>query len=190
MAQPEYRVWTDEEEKFLIKNYGTMTSDDIAEHLNRDRQSVNGKAYRLRMKGKNIYGKSQDAKIWTKEEEEYIKSNYGVMTTKALAEKLNTTYHLLYKKAEELNLTKTAIVEKDLGKGLGLKELKVIKGNDYEIKKTMTGSNKQKRMKLCFEGELIQETKVHITLKNKNGRCETFLKADLLLREYEIKEAI
>lgn len=73
---------------------------------------------------------------------------------------------------------------------LQLNKVKVTKGKCYQIKKAMAGSNRKKTLKLYFEGELIQETKVHITLRNKVGRCETFLKADLLLREYEIKEAI
>lgn len=71
-----------------------------------------------------------------------------------------------------------------VNEGLQLNKLQVKLGQVYKI----ATPKKKGEPQGYFIGTLIQETKVHITLKNKNGRCETFLKADLLLREYEIKE--
>ena len=92
-------------------------------------------------------------------------------------------------KKEELRDKKEEEIYKRLvsiphNEGLQLNKLQVKLGQVYKI----ATPKKKGEPQGYFIGTLIQETKVHITLKNKNGRCESFLKADLLLREYEIKE--
>lgn len=66
-----------------------------------------------------------------------------------------------------------------------LQKIKYKKGRiyrvSYRIEKFTTG---------YFEGELIQEEKNFITLKNKKGLIESFLKADFEIGEKKIKEVI
>lgn len=191
MDKPNYNLWTEQEEKFLIRNYGVMTSDDIALELGRDRHAVNGKAYRLREKGRKIYGKSQDKKRWTKEEEQYLKDNYGKIQTKEIIENLNTTRYFVYQKAEELKLKEKPRIIQPLGDELDLRSVKVVDGKEYEVYKVKFGENKQKRLALHFKGVVIHQNQRHITLQeDKHNIRETFLRSDLVIGEYRIKEII
>lgn len=68
--------------------------------------------------------------------------------------------------------------------GLDIEQIKLLPGKKYKIKiPRREGSTKDQ----YFYGTLIQDCKNHIVFKNKNGRCESFLKVDLLL-EHEYKE--
>jgi len=57
-ATKSYKRWTKEEIEFLIENYGSMTYDEIAEALGKDKKQVENKAYFLRKQGK-IKGKTK-----------------------------------------------------------------------------------------------------------------------------------
>lgn len=58
-------------------------------------------------------------------------------------------------------------------------------GKKYKVKAIYKG-----RIKDCFEGELIQITKDHITLKSKFGYHEFFKKIDFKIKEYSIHEVV
>lgn len=65
--------------------------------------------------------------------------------------------------------------------GLDKSKLKLNKGQVYKVK--WTDRNRVE----VFEGKLIQDTTNHVTLQNKNGIRESFLKVDLLIKnEYEV----
>lgn len=193
MNKQKYDVWTKEEEKFLLENNKTMTNKVIAEKLNRSEGSIKNKIYKqnnkkVRVNKKKVFNEKDN---WTREEEQYLKENYGIMTNQSLIEQLNTTNYFLNRKADELKLMKSSTARNAEREGLNVYEVKVKIGNKYEVRKNIMGGNKQSRIKLYFQGELIQETKRHITLRNyKLGRCETFLKVDILLGEYMLKEVV
>ena len=115
--------------------------------------------------------------------------NTKIIETKYMSQK--DEIKLKQQKKEELRNKKEEEIYKRLisipeNEGLQLNKIKVQLGQVYEIAPPKI----RKKEQSCFKGVLIQETKNHITLKNKNGIRETFLKVDLLLKIYEIKEAI
>ena len=191
MDKPNYSVWTDKDEKFLIRNYGVMTSDDIAKHLGRDRQGIIGKANRLRHKGVKIYGKCMDAKQWTKEEEIFVKDNYGKMKLKDIVSALNTSHYFVYEKAKELNLKEKSKVRKELGQTIKTNHIKTTIGKEYEIYKCKLLYDKQKKTQLYFRGKSIYEDNRFIVLqKDITNIRETFLKIDIAIGEYKLKEEL
>ena len=62
--------------------------------------------------------------------------------------------------------------EEDRKQGLKFKKLDISKGKKYKIG--------------TFKGECIQITDNHCVFKRNDGRCESFLKVDLLMKEYEV----
>lgn len=77
------------------------------------------------------------------------------------------------------------MINEPIVEGLKLNKIKLELGQSYRIAKPL-GRKKQE----YFKGTMIHETNRHITLKSKNGVCETFLKVDLLLQEYSFEEVV
>lgn len=134
--------------------------------------------------------------VWAKEEEQYIMDNYGKMTYKEMAEKLGKTLTQVNGKIQHLRkrglVEKSKIekvipeIEKEVeGTGLDLTSVNLEIGKEYEA-----FMPKQENAKLddYFKGIFIQDTSRHITLKNKLGYCQSFLKADILIKIIQVKE--
>jgi len=79
-----YKRWTKEEIKFLIENYGSMTYDEIAEALGKDKKQVENKAYFLR---KRNTGKGRPTKTAKKK----------TTTRRKTATKKKSTYRVVSK---------------------------------------------------------------------------------------------
>ena len=78
------------------------------------------------------------------------------------------------------------IVNEKVVAGVYIKDVKLNVGQAYKVKRK---SNEQKNKYVDhFKGIMVQDNKNNIVLKHKMGYCETFLKADLLIGEYKIKE--
>lgn len=202
--------WTQEEENYLLEHYKTKPLHKIARKLNRSEIATTA---RLRtLTNGNIQDKygGRSSTWWTEEEEQFLLGNPNI-TAREMAKALdrsidsvnnkravlrNPGREIERKSAEEIkNLEierdKAAIKaykrlmneSVDIGR-LRLSDVKAKVGQVYIVSR----NNTRKKSKNYFKGEVIQVTQRHITLKNKNGIRETFLKADILLKEYEIKE--
>ena len=141
-------------------------------------------------------------KKWTEAEDNYLINVYDTMPRKELAkilgistQTLRDRYYKLRKglagqtekRMEQIEIKKrkkakedaiyinkryaAAIAKEFIMPGLKLDELKIKKGNQYII-----GN---------FKGKLIQEADRHCVFRRSDGRCESFLKADLLMGEFK-----
>lgn len=164
----EVQLWTTEEELFVIKNYETMKSKDIAKKLKTTEMRVNNKIGKLREQGVISSYKNSSKKI--RGSNIPLNKISVIRTNEAQDELENIAY---------LNL-----INEPVNVGLRLTDVKLRLGQTYRV----ATPKKKGEPQGYFTGVMIQETKVHVTLRNRIGRCETFLKADLLLKEYEIKE--
>ena len=88
------------------------------------------------------------------------------------------------KEAKRLQIMYNKLISEPVQEGVFKNNLKVKLGQSYEVER-MGIAHRDDWLK--FRGELIQETKDHITIKNKT-RAESFLKVDFLINEYRIKE--
>jgi len=92
--------WSEEDTKFLKKNYKKKTYREIAETLGMTTVSVFKKAIRLglRMRGAPVK--------WSEAENEYLRRNYGKLPVKEIAEKLNRSYESVITRAGLLGVTR------------------------------------------------------------------------------------
>lgn len=132
---------------------------------------------------------------WTEEEERFVLHFYGKLSYKEIAEQLNKTRSQVNSKMQyferhgliKRNKKKMTKVEKktteEMGLDLSLVKLKL--GKEYEV-----FMPKQENAKLddYFKGIFIQDTPRHITIENKLGYCQSFLKADILMGIVKVKE--
>lgn len=78
------------------------------------------------------------------------------------------------------------LISKPVNAGLRLSDVKVKIGQVYVVE----NNNSRTKNKNYFKGEVIQITNRHVTLKNSRNLRETFLKTDILMKEYEFKEVV
>lgn len=95
------KSWSDEDRKFLIDNYGKLTTKQLMEKLNTTRDSILKQAQILNITKENRY--------WTEEEEEYLLEKWGVVTVKYMAKKLDRTEDAILLKAHKLGLREQVI---------------------------------------------------------------------------------
>lgn len=189
-----YAAWTEEDKEFVINNYNKMAASDIAKKLGRNITSIYSQVHTLKGKGYDLKAKTHKMG-WSREETQQLKELYTRKSTKEIAKKLNRSVSVVYKKGDELGLikkrssvyTKIIDTEDDIKKGLNLDDLKFTKGKYYHVRKLRGKQGTQTEGQGDFKGGLIQETSRHITLKGKLRR-ESFLKVDLMIGEYEIRE--
>ncbi len=88
--------WTQEDEKYLFDNYNTFTPSELATHFGRSKKQVIQKYFSLRKKFEKNKGNLTTAKsgvkfgrIWTKEDDDFLKANTGVLDKKVIEQKLN-----------------------------------------------------------------------------------------------------
>lgn len=189
---------------FVLENYENMKYKEMAEICGVTYHSINTVVKRLLQEGKL----ERKNRKWTYEEDKYLLDNYKRLDKSVLARKmgmtkkqmmdrhfklvneitgrnqLKTKTMLMKEKKEEEKINKMyeeIINRKEPKQGLDLNDLKFNEGQIYKIK--IIDRNKIK----IFEGRLIQDTINHITIQNKIGIRESFLKKDLLIKEeYEV----
>ena len=97
-----HRWWTDSDDEFLENNIKSMPLAEIGRKLGRDRSFVHKKAKELGLK--TVFcGKG---KRWTKEEIEFIKSNYQIIFWIEIAKNLGKSYSSVAQKISGLGLKK------------------------------------------------------------------------------------
>lgn len=89
--------FSDEEIKFIKKNYSTMNSGEIGEKLGRDSKVVKNKARELGLRKQPR---------WTKEEESFLLFNFNILSLEEISKKINKSISSLYHKVQELGLQK------------------------------------------------------------------------------------
>jgi len=98
------RLWTKEEEEYLLKNWNKKTVEEIMKYLNRQRNSVERKAYRLgldtRKKKENL-----QKRPWEDYENEIIIANYDTKTSEQISKMLkDRSANAVRKQAKKLGL--------------------------------------------------------------------------------------
>jgi len=98
------KKWVREEVQYLLDSWDKESPEKIMEYLGRSEDSVMRKARRL---GLNV-NKAEDEllkKRWTKEEDNYIIENYGVLTAAEISKKLGRSVYALRKRAIAIGVT-------------------------------------------------------------------------------------
>lgn len=92
--------WQDWEIKYLKDNWNKKDIQTIANDLKRTYGSIYNKARALNLGPSKV----QSKKLWTKEEEEFLETNWGTLSMKTIAEKLNRTPTAVQIRAVRLGL--------------------------------------------------------------------------------------
>jgi hypothetical protein len=92
----ENRYWTDEQLNILRKNYYDKPWKFLTENLNRTRSAINSQA--------NKMGLERRKKI-KKEEDDYIKENFGKISVEEIAKHINRSEIAIHSRASKLKLT-------------------------------------------------------------------------------------
>ncbi len=96
--------WTLEKEQYIIDNYRILPNELIAAHLSTTQNIVRCRAAHLRRNGKPVA--KYPIISWRKtENKEKLTSLYGTMPTHKMASILNTTVHVIYRAAAQINLS-------------------------------------------------------------------------------------
>ena len=194
-------------EKFIEKNYDTMTYKVMAKELGISFDRLSKMVKLLIAEGK-IKGKN---KKWSIEDDRFLLENYDKYSKREIGEILGTarnnvinryskfTSGILIRpddrkeleleqyKTEDERITKLyqeIMSRTEPKEGIIIDNLKLTIGKKYSIRiPRREGSTSFE----YFIGTLMQECKNHLVFKNSKGICESFLKVDLLL-EHEYKE--
>ena len=89
--------WSDDEIKFIKKNYNKLTVEQLSQQLGRTKKSIGNYITRLRI---------AESKSWTDDQVEFLKLNYTKLTAKQIAEQLQKTKSAVDHKAQRLGLKK------------------------------------------------------------------------------------
>lgn len=91
--------WTTAEVRTLMKYAGKLTHRQIAERIGRTPQAVSGRIARMRLAPKR--------RLWTQEEEDYLRKNYGLQPAKVTAAHLNRGVDAVIVRAGKLGLDRS-----------------------------------------------------------------------------------
>lgn len=100
-------VWTEEEEKKLINIYNKRTVDDLVVIFKRSKTAILKKANKLGLVRDKASPRSYN-KIWTEEDEQYLKNNYAFGNLNIVAKRLNRTKKAITERAKVLKLKRDA----------------------------------------------------------------------------------
>ena len=101
--------WTRDDTEYLRQNFGDTPPEKLAKVLNRSIDAINKKAYNMGLKAKP---NRCIPKIWTKDDEDFVRQNYNKMDSADIAKKLNRSVAAIKQKACALGLTKRQMREK------------------------------------------------------------------------------
>ncbi|MBS4211810.1 hypothetical protein [Neobacillus rhizophilus] len=99
------KLWSNEEEVFLIKNYLTMGDESIACILERSPSSILKKRLKLGLHRNDFHiVENPPDKYWTEEEIEFLVSNIDMLTYEEISQKLKRSVKAVMIKASKLGL--------------------------------------------------------------------------------------
>lgn len=155
-----YRLWSEEEEEFLIKNKDIYTLNEFTNLLNRSNKAIKGHLHRLGISVKRPPGKNW----YSKQDIEFLKNNYNNLTKIELARILNKKRDSINTKLIELNLEGLCTNIK-----VTSEQLKFIKENYLTLSNKQLAErlnfNETKVASLCFRHNLRR--KLNYDLKNQ-----------------------
>ena len=190
--------WTKEDKQYLRDKHLTLNYNDLVDHLGRTAAAI-----RNRVKSMRENGEIPPVVVptWTKEKDEYLKLNFESKTVRVLMRDLDMSKYRIQGRMKELGLSKMAALSErtaaanrvsaakpdKLLKLRQIKTIKGIKGKQYIVLKKVNQNSVE--MKECFRGRLIFESERFMVMQNDITKVkETFLKTDLLIGEYKLKE--
>lgn len=97
------KKWTSDDIEFLKNNYDKLSTQEIADALNRTPTAVSKKRIMLGLEASNIIYNKPD-RNWTKKEIEFLRKNIENVSYKDIALRLNRTEKAVMVKATKLNL--------------------------------------------------------------------------------------
>lgn len=102
------RVWTDSEDEYLKINYGEIPTKDIVKNLNITKRDLETRVRKLGLKmTEEQKARIKGSRVWSDEEDNYLRNNYGEMTKDEIAKNLNIDKGLVVKRIEKLGLKMT-----------------------------------------------------------------------------------
>lgn len=87
--------YTEEQRAYIFENYSKKTPKEIAEHLGIKQGNLVAYAHRHNLVSK---------RTWTKEDEQYLLSKYGIMTAERIGKKLGKTTRQIVEKAKTMQI--------------------------------------------------------------------------------------
>lgn len=151
------------------------------------------KKFKENWKRKKYIRQSQAPKTpaWTKEQEQYLIDNHGKITYREMAENLGKELNQVTAKMQQLD--RKDLVNRSRYKQ-GFSKEDCLYSEDLKININVGDRcsmsfriNERSKNKKSKKGVVIQKTKDHITIKFDKGYCESFLKVDLIIGEYQIR---
>ena len=173
------KIWNEVESEFITENYGLVSLDEMARRLGVEKTQLSSRIRFMKEQGYPIRGKT---KLKDKPVKGEVKEVEGCDEEEFKPYKRELTEKELEEAKEAQEIYDRMLNEKEIA-GVYKKDLKVEVGRSYQIE----NMKKRTRQDKYFIGQVIQETKDHIIIKDKS-RTESFLKVDFLIGEYRIKE--
>lgn len=188
--------WEEWEREYIIKNYGNILIDEMVTHLGVTRDAFYAQIRYLKQKGRIDKGKkSMTIGVFSEKETKKVEARRARRERidrenkiKLEKERIERAKVRRKRAKEKLEKEMQEIVKKDkenrnYGIRDNLKELSFKKGQVYQVKARIGEGNPISQF---FKGKLIKEYEDFILLEGNFKQC--FMKADLLIGEYEIKE--
>ena len=99
------RIFNDDQEKFILDNYVTMSNKEIAHALGKEfkREQINSWLLHRNIK-RNGLGCKDENSIFSNQDVEFIKNNYDSMTSAEIGEVLGFSARQIQGKVNKLNL--------------------------------------------------------------------------------------
>lgn len=94
------RNWTDDEDQYLINNYGMIPCKEISENIDRSPTAISKRAKVLKV--------SNTLRRWTKRDMLYLEEKWGVISVEAIANTLNRSTNSILLKAWYMGLRQQA----------------------------------------------------------------------------------
>lgn len=92
--------WTEEEDRYIVENYGVLSVEEISRNLGRS-------VFALRKRAIAI-GVTCEAKRWSAEEMDYLFEKWGILSLNTIAQKLNRSRNSITIKAYQMSLREQA----------------------------------------------------------------------------------
>ena len=175
----DYKAWTRQDEQFLKDNYDTMSIGILARRLGRTRSATINRINKLNLRKKPKELKNQ-SKTWTKDDDKFLKNNYGKLINEEIAKRLGRTEKAIQLRVSKMGLRKNKsrkwtkeedeflksnygkLINKEIAKKLGRTEKAIqLRANGMDIHDGSFGKSWTKReekfLKDNHEDKIVSE---------------------------------
>ncbi len=118
------KIWSDKEDEFLKNAFLSMNTDDCLDAFNKSFVTVSRSTLRRRCRELGLSKKSKDQRIWTKEQDDFLRKVYPCKSTlkcQKLFEKkfgISGDRRAIESRAKELKLVKNELLKKSVQRTL------------------------------------------------------------------------